>query len=108
MRQNSDGRGPAWSNSLFEDNAEFGMGMRVALDQRLDAAIHLLRDMRPVDRRRAERQHSLCGPDYGSGHRGTQRVIVEDLKQRLGELLDSDAGDVTPFHSRSTELAEHG
>ena len=30
---NADGRGPAWSNSLFEDNAEFGYGMRVALDQ---------------------------------------------------------------------------
>jgi pyruvate-ferredoxin/flavodoxin oxidoreductase len=30
---NADGRGPAWSNSLFEDNAEFGLGMRMALDQ---------------------------------------------------------------------------
>jgi pyruvate-ferredoxin/flavodoxin oxidoreductase len=30
---NAQGRGPAWSNSLFEDNAEFGFGMRVALDQ---------------------------------------------------------------------------
>ena len=29
---NDDGRGPAWSNSLFEDNAEFGLGMRLALD----------------------------------------------------------------------------
>ena len=29
---NSDGRGPAWSNSLFEDNAEFGLGMRLAVD----------------------------------------------------------------------------
>ena len=32
-RANADGRGPAWSNSLFEDNAEFGLGMRLALDQ---------------------------------------------------------------------------
>ena len=30
---NSEGRGPAWSNSLFEDNAEFGMGMRLAIDK---------------------------------------------------------------------------
>ncbi len=30
---NSEGRGPAWSNSLFEDNAEFGMGMRLAVDR---------------------------------------------------------------------------
>ena len=36
----SDGRGPAWSNSLFEDNAEFGLGMRLALEaQRKDAAL---------------------------------------------------------------------
>jgi pyruvate-ferredoxin/flavodoxin oxidoreductase len=39
---NSDGRGPAWSNSLFEDNAEFGYGMRVSLDQRRATALALL------------------------------------------------------------------
>ncbi len=46
--QNIEGRGPAWSNSLFEDNAEFGLGMRVALDQRIDSAIYLLRSLREV------------------------------------------------------------
>jgi pyruvate-ferredoxin/flavodoxin oxidoreductase len=39
---NADGRGPAWANSLFEDNAEFGLGMRLALDQKRDLAKHLL------------------------------------------------------------------
>ena len=38
----ADGRGPAWSNSLFEDNAEFGLGMRLALDQRAAQARRLL------------------------------------------------------------------
>ncbi len=38
----TDGRGPAWSNSLFEDNAEFGLGMRLALDQQTALAHHLL------------------------------------------------------------------
>ena len=33
---NNDGRGPAWSNSLFEDNAEFGLGMRLALDKQAE------------------------------------------------------------------------
>jgi pyruvate-ferredoxin/flavodoxin oxidoreductase len=37
------GRGPAWSNSLFEDNAEFGLGMRLALDQQAEYAAELLR-----------------------------------------------------------------
>jgi pyruvate-ferredoxin/flavodoxin oxidoreductase len=36
--KNSDGRGPAWSNSLFEDNAEFGLGMRLAIDKHNDMA----------------------------------------------------------------------
>jgi pyruvate-ferredoxin/flavodoxin oxidoreductase len=39
---NSEGRGPAWSNSLFEDNAEFGFGMRLAADQLLGEATRLL------------------------------------------------------------------
>nr|WP_235498464.1 MULTISPECIES: pyruvate:ferredoxin (flavodoxin) oxidoreductase [unclassified Frankia] len=40
---NAEGRGPAWANSLFEDNAEFGLGMRLALDARAREARRLLR-----------------------------------------------------------------
>ncbi len=42
-----DGRGPAWSNSLFEDDAEFGLGMRVAIDQRQAQAKALLAKLKP-------------------------------------------------------------
>ncbi len=42
---NSAGRGPAWSNSLFEDNAEFGLGIRIALDRQQSAARSLLRQL---------------------------------------------------------------
>ena len=42
------GRGPAWSNSLFEDNAEFGLGMRLALDSRRAEARSLLSDLAPA------------------------------------------------------------
>ena len=42
---NASGRGPAWSNSLFEDNAEFGYGMRLALDQQAGQARRLLGEM---------------------------------------------------------------
>jgi pyruvate-ferredoxin/flavodoxin oxidoreductase len=41
--KNADGRGPAWCNSLFEDNAEFGLGFRVSLDKQRDFAAELLR-----------------------------------------------------------------
>jgi pyruvate-ferredoxin/flavodoxin oxidoreductase len=40
--QNAEGRGPAWSNSLFEDNAEFGLGMRLSLDKQAEFARELL------------------------------------------------------------------
>jgi pyruvate-ferredoxin/flavodoxin oxidoreductase len=40
---NSEGRGPAWSNSLFEDNAEFGLGMRLSVDQQREQAQTLLK-----------------------------------------------------------------
>ncbi len=43
--KNAEGRGPAWSNSLFEDNAEFGLGMRLALDQQRVQAEALLRTL---------------------------------------------------------------
>jgi pyruvate-ferredoxin/flavodoxin oxidoreductase len=46
--QNAEGRGPTWSNSLFEDNAEFGFGMRVALDQQKTFAETLLKRVAPV------------------------------------------------------------
>jgi len=39
---NKEGKGPAWSNSLFEDNAEFGLGMRLAIDKQLEYALELL------------------------------------------------------------------
>jgi pyruvate-ferredoxin/flavodoxin oxidoreductase len=43
--KNKDGRGPAWANSLFEDNAEFGLGIRVALDKQRDMAQELLQGL---------------------------------------------------------------
>ncbi|MBE2182231.1 MAG: pyruvate:ferredoxin (flavodoxin) oxidoreductase [Anaerolineae bacterium] len=42
---NAEGRGPAWANSLFEDNAEFGYGMRVALDKQAEQAVELVKSL---------------------------------------------------------------
>jgi pyruvate-ferredoxin/flavodoxin oxidoreductase len=44
--QNPAGRGPAWANSLFEDNAEFGLGMRVTLDKQMEYARELVERLR--------------------------------------------------------------
>lgn len=86
--KNSEGRGPAWSNSLFEDNAEFGLGMRVALDQRIEAATTHLRKARDV-----------VGPSLTDAILYADQVTEEDirdqrgrvgeLKHRLRELLES-------------------
>src|SRR5205814_7697817 len=43
---NKEGRGPAWSNSLFEDNAEFGLGMRLSFDKQAEYARELLQQLR--------------------------------------------------------------
>ena len=45
---NKQGRGPAWSNSLFEDNAEFGLGMRLTIDKQREYAIELLDHLRDL------------------------------------------------------------
>src|SRR5438067_3548056 len=45
---NADGRGPAWANSLFEDNAEFGLGFRLSLDKQRQFAIELLERLAPA------------------------------------------------------------
>ena len=44
---NREGRGPAWGNSLFEDNAEFGLGFRVSIDKQRDFACELLKKLAP-------------------------------------------------------------
>ncbi|WP_372916633.1 pyruvate:ferredoxin (flavodoxin) oxidoreductase [Salegentibacter sp.] len=47
-KTNEFGRGPAWANSLFEDNAEFGLGMKLALTKKQEIAVDLLKELEPV------------------------------------------------------------
>ncbi len=83
---NVDGRGPAWNNSLFEDNAEFGMGMRVALDKQTEFAFELLNAL--SDQLEPELVESLINADE-SDEAGVQaqRERVARLRDRL-ECLD--------------------
>ncbi len=52
--QRKDGKGPAWSNSLFEDNAQFGMGMRVSADKLQEFALELLAKVAANEKASAE------------------------------------------------------
>ena len=90
---NAEGRGPAWSNSLFEDNAEFGYGMRVARDQQRQMALDLLErlagQLQP-EQLPASLLDALRDADQ-SDEAGIveQRERVAALKQRLQDCLAS-------------------
>jgi pyruvate-ferredoxin/flavodoxin oxidoreductase len=81
---NHQGRGPAWSNSLFEDNAEFGLGMRLTLDKQQELASELLAQC--TDLVGEQLVHELLNADQSSeaGIKG-QRERVAALKKRLQE-----------------------
>ena len=81
---NNQGRGPAWSNSLFEDNAEFGLGMRLTLDKQLEIASELLTQY--TDIVGEELVHELLHADQSSeAGIQAQRKRVVILKERLQE-----------------------
>ena len=77
-----DGRGPAWSNSLFEDNAEFGLGFRLAADQRIGLARRRLAELRAVVG--ADLADAiLAAPQLTESELAAQRARVAQLRDRL-------------------------
>lgn len=86
---NASGRGPAWSNSLFEDNAEFGLGLRLASDVHTQLARRRLTELR--DRLGGELVDAILGaPQLRESELAEQRQRVAELKDRLS-VLDSAA-----------------
>lgn len=86
----AEGRGPAWSNSLFEDNAEFGLGFRLAADMHLDRARTLLRELAPrVGPELADA--ILTAPQVQESEIRAQRRRIAELTTRLAALDDAHA-----------------
>jgi len=87
---NSDGRGPAWSNSLFEDAAEFAMGMRLSVDKQLEYAYELL--MKLSSNIGDELTQALLNADQ-STEKGIeeQRSRVKILKEKLSMINNPEA-----------------
>jgi pyruvate-ferredoxin/flavodoxin oxidoreductase len=89
----ANGRGPAWSNSLFEDNAEFGLGMRLTIDKQNEYARELLASFEKelgkefIDAIWNAKQSDEAGID-------AQRERVAELKNKLGKINDSRAKDL--------------
>jgi pyruvate-ferredoxin/flavodoxin oxidoreductase len=90
----ADGRGPAWSNSLFEDNAEFGLGMRLGVDALRHRAEHLLARLAGdlPDRLVAALSADGSGDDADVAARREQ--IVE-LRRVLDELATPEARELS-------------
>ncbi|MGA8042620.1 MAG: pyruvate:ferredoxin (flavodoxin) oxidoreductase [Terracidiphilus sp.] len=87
---NAEGRGPTWANSLFEDNAEFGFGMRTALDQQKEFAETLL--MRLAPQVGSELVHALLdAPQKTEEEITAQRERVKVLRAKLAGVDSSDA-----------------
>ena len=89
--KNAEGHGPAWSNSLFEDNAEFGLGMRIAADTHMGRAKDLVSDLAPKIGEGFADEIINAGQRVGSEIRA-QRARVADLRSRLMKIV-SDEGD---------------
>ncbi len=82
---NHEGRGPAWSNSLFEDNAEFGLGMRLSLDRHSAQASELLRQLAGNIGDNLARELLEANQDTEEGIQA-QRQRVLALRQQLTGL----------------------
>ncbi|MBI4387900.1 MAG: pyruvate:ferredoxin (flavodoxin) oxidoreductase, partial [Candidatus Omnitrophica bacterium] len=88
--KNKEGRGPAWSNSLFEDNAEFGFGMRLSIDQQREFARELLKKFpSEVGTDLVDQILNANQKDESDIHEQRERVAI--LKQKLSKLNTSEA-----------------
>ena len=95
---NADGRGPAWANSLFEDNAEFGLGYRLAIDSQTAQARAL-----------AEKLAPLVGGDLVSAILQAPQVTESDFRvqrQRVAALKTALAGATSPDAANLLALAD--
>jgi pyruvate-ferredoxin/flavodoxin oxidoreductase len=84
--QRADGRGPAWSNSLFEDNAEFAFGMRLAIDKMNEHALELLHLLIPEDYSAIKTANQNAPAEIEA-----QRERVEQIKKKLAKMNTPEA-----------------
>ncbi len=86
------GHGPAWANSLFEDNAEFGLGMRFSIDQQTATAKALLESMKAELGDAAEK--ILANPQATDAEIDAQRDNVKALRAKLATMNSKEAKEL--------------
>ena len=87
---NRDGRGPAWSNSLFEDNAEFGFGFRLAIDAHIAAVNLLVKQLASSIGETLASELLEAGQDDEAGI-AAQRERVKVLRSKLADIQSAGA-----------------
>ncbi len=92
--KNADGRGPAWASSLFEDNAEFGLGMRVSADKKTYLARELLRELQP---QLSTDFSALLQKPTDDAQRQQHRELIDALKSQLRQLQPEKARLLLPI-----------
>ncbi len=100
----ADGRGPAWSNSLFEDTAEFGFGMRLAVDKFAEAATELVSGMLAedsADSQKTDLLQAILDADQ------SDQAGIEAQRLRIAELKKALAGNPEPSAKRLASLADY-
>jgi len=106
---NKDGRGPSWNNSLFEDNAEFGLGFRLAIDKHLEHAEVLLKTF-SNDLGNELIEKILTNKQKDEAGIYEQRGYIDILNKKLKALLNSTSGqkekDINQLLSLSNYLVK--
>jgi len=101
--QNAEGRGPAWSNSLFEDNAEFGFGYRLSIDKQAEFAAELLSQLsneigdnlvNAILKAEQKTEADICDQ--------RERIVI--LKHKLQEILNADEHRYTQIESKNIRV----
>jgi pyruvate-ferredoxin/flavodoxin oxidoreductase len=97
--KNKDGRGPAWANSLFEDNAEFGLGMKLAIDKHSQYSRELL--VRLKEQVGAELADAILNADQ------KDETGIYDQRERVAKLKEALAAIKTPESEDLLSLADY-
>ncbi|HVS98202.1 MAG TPA: pyruvate:ferredoxin (flavodoxin) oxidoreductase [Puia sp.] len=88
--KNNEGRGPAWANSLFEDNAEFGLGVKLANEKKREAAVTLLRRLSPTVGEDLARS-IIDAPESNETEIKAKDHLIGQLKTRLAGIPTAEA-----------------
>lgn len=88
--KNKEGKGPAWSNSLFEDNAEFGLGFRLAIDKQREFAVELMKKMSSQIGEKLV-DELIANPQKSDPEIALQRKLIGELKNKLKGINSDEA-----------------